>query len=305
MFDAIIIGGAFAGLSAALQLARASRSVLVLDDGKPRNRTSPAANGVPGWDGVPPAEILARFRADLAAYPTVTLREDRATGVSGGLDGFAVTTRSPDLFHARRIILAHGVRDVLPDLPGLADAWGRTVLHCPYCHGYEVKDRPLAVLATGPMAAHQARMLRADWSDDVTLLVNGITGLDGQGLEAAGIRTEHRTPVQVSGPDGLTVRFKDGSDAHFAALFTGPRVDLSGSPAEWLGVGLAEGPMGPFVRTGPMQQTDLPGVFAAGDLATPMWNVNFAVGDGARAGAGCHQSLLFPDFVPALEREAA
>jgi thioredoxin reductase len=92
---------------------------------------------------------------------------------------------------------------------------------------------------------------------------------------------------------------------YVAALFVAPRVDLSDTPSDALGVGLADGPMGPYVRTGPMQQTDVPGVFAAGDLATPMWNVNFAVGDGARAGTGCHQSLLFPDFIPALEKEAA
>lgn len=206
---------------------------------------------------------------------------------------------------ARRIILAHGVRDVLPDVPGLSQAWGQTVLHCPYCHGYEVKGRPLAVLATGPMAAHQAQMLRADWSDDVTVLVNGVETLDTAALEAVGIRVDPRTPLRVASRDGIRVSFHDGADAEFAAIFTAPEIVLAGSPAERLGVGVSEGPVGPFVRTGPMQQTDIAGVFAAGDLATPMWNVNFAVGDGACAGTACHQSLLFPDFIPALEKEAA
>ena len=305
MFDAVIIGGSFAGLSAALQLARASRSVLIVDDGRPRNRMSPAAHGVPGWDGVPPAEILARFRKDLAAYPTVRFMDDRAAEVSGQLDGFSVTTDRNGSAEARRIILTHGVSDRLPDLPGLAEAWGRTVLHCPYCHGYEVKGQPLAVLATGPMAAHQAHMLRADWSADVTVLVNGIADLDANGLAAAGIRCEGRTPIRLLGGDGIRVSFAEGPDAVFAAVFTASRIDISNTPADRLGVGMAEGPMGRFVRTGPMQQTDVPGVFAAGDLATPMWNVNFAVGDGARAGTGCHQSLLFPDFIPTLEKEAA
>lgn len=305
MFDAIIIGGSFAGLSAALQLARASRSVLIIDDGRPRNRTSPAAHGVPGWDGVPPAEILARFRADLRAYPTVVFMEDRAEEISGSIDAFTVTTGRNGSVGARRIILAHGVRDSLPDLPGLAEAWGVTVLHCPYCHGYEVKDRPLAVLATGPMAAHQAQMLRADWSDDVTLLTNGADGLDIPALDAAGIRIEDRTPLQLVGRDDITVRFQGGPDTVFSAIFTAPGVELTGTPTERLGVGLSDGPAGPFVRTGPMQQTAIPGVFAAGDLATPMWNVNFAVGDGARAGAGCHQSLLFPDFISAIDKDPA
>lgn len=305
MFDVVIVGGSFAGLSAALQLARASRSVLIMDNGHPRNRMSPAAHGVPGWDGVPPTEILARFRSDLAGYPTVSFLNDGAEGISGAVDAFEVTTQSGECIRARRIILSHGVRDILPDLPGLDDAWGRTVLHCPYCHGYEVKGRPLAVLATGPMATHQAHMLRADWSEDVTVLVNGVSDFDQQALGVSGIRIETRRLLRLEAVDGIRVTFQDGPAADFAAIFTAPRVDLAGSPADRMGVGTSEGPMGPYVRTGPMQQTDIPGVFAAGDVATAMWNVNFAVGDGARAGVGCHQSLLFPDFIPALEKEAA
>ncbi|MGI3169927.1 NAD(P)/FAD-dependent oxidoreductase [Pseudooceanicola sp. C21-150M6] len=305
MFDAVIIGGSFAGLSAALQLARASRSVLIFDDGRPRNRMSPAAHGVPGWDGVSPAEILARFRDDLTGYPTVRFTNDLVDKISGEIDAFLVTAKATGSVRTRRIVLAHGVQDILPDLPGLAEAWGRTVLHCPYCHGYEVKGRPLAVLATGPMAAHQAHMLRADWSEDITMLVNGVDGLDQRALAASGIRVESRMPLKLMPGDSIKVCFADGPEADFAAIFTAPGINLTASPADRLGVGLSDGPMGAFVRTGPMQQTDIPGVFAAGDLATPMWNVNFAVGDGARAGAGCHQSLLFPDFIPALEKEAA
>jgi thioredoxin reductase len=148
-------------------------------------------------------------------------------------------------------------------------------------------------------------MLRADWSEDVTVLVNGVDGLDQQALSAASIRVDARTPLRLESGDGIRVTFQDGPAADFAAIFTAPKVDLAGSPAVRLCVGMSGGPMGPYVRTGPMQQTDIPGVFAAGDLATPMWNVNFAVGDGARAGAGCHQSLLFPDYIPALEKDAA
>lgn len=305
MIDTAVVGGSFAGLSAALQLCRASRSVVVIDDGRPRNRTSPAAHGIPGWDGVAPAEILARFRADLSAYPTARIVEGRVVDVKGGLDTFTLGTDADQEVQARRLILAHGLRDRLPELPGLAEGWGRTVLHCPYCHGYEVKGRPLAVLASSAMAAHQAQILRADWSDDVTLLVNGAEGLDIAALEAAGIKIERRRPVSIAGEDTVQLSLADGPDAEFAALFLAPAVDLSGTPAETIGVGLADGPMGPFVRVGPMQQTDIAGVFAAGDLSSPMWNLNFAVGDGTRAGIGCHQSLLFPDFIQPLEKAAA
>lgn len=305
MIDTAVVGGSFAGLSAALQLCRASRSVVVIDDGRPRNRTSPAAHGIPGWDGVAPAEILARFRADLSAYPTARIIEGRVVDVKGGRDTFTLSTDAGQEIQARRLILAHGLRDRLPELPGLAEGWGRTVLHCPYCHGYEVKGRPLAVLASSAMAAHQAQVLRADWSDDVTLLVNGAEGLDIAALEAAGVKIERRRPVSIAGEDTVQLSLADGPDAEFAALFLAPAVDLSGTPAETLGVGLADGPMGPFVRVGPMQQTDIAGVFAAGDLSSPMWNLNFAVGDGTRAGIGCHQSLLFPDFIQPLEKAAA
>tara|TARA_R110002020_G_scaffold25060_5_gene81586 strand:+ start:1267 stop:2187 length:921 start_codon:yes stop_codon:yes gene_type:complete len=298
MMDVAIIGGSFAGLTAALQLGRASRSVVVLDAGAPRNRTSPGAHGVAGWDGVPPAEILARFRADLEPYPTVSLRTGAVTGVSGSLDGFRLMVDGHEQIEARRIILAHGVRDILPEIPGLADAWGRRVLHCPYCHGYEVKGGSLAVLATHPMSAHQALMLRADWSERVTLLTAGMEGLDGQALEQAGVRVDHRGLEAVKQvPDGIELHLTGGSVERHAALFLGPKASLAGSPAAQLGVTLAEGPMGNYVRVGPMAQTSVAGVFAAGDVARPAPNINFALADGAQAGVACHGSLLFPGFV--------
>lgn len=304
MYDVAIVGGSFAGLAAALQLARASRSVLVIDAGQPRNRTSPAAHGVPGWDGVPPADILAAFRRDLSAYPTVHFDRGRVSDVHGTADAFHLDTGAAR-FDARRVLLAHGVQDILPDIPGLAEAWGRTLLHCPYCHGYEVKGRPLAVLAIGPMAAHQAQMLRADWSDDVTLVVNGVDGIDCGALEAAGITVDDRAPIAAQAGDGLSLVFSDGPTLDVAAAFTAPRISLAGTPADQLSLDLSFSPIGAFVRTGPMQQTSVAGVFAAGDLATPAPNVSVAVGSGSMAGSGCHQSLLFPDFVQPLAPEAA
>ncbi|MAS45211.1 MAG: pyridine nucleotide-disulfide oxidoreductase [Rhodobacteraceae bacterium] len=302
MFDVAVIGGSFAGLTAALQLGRASRSVLVIDAGAPRNRTSPGAHGAAGWDGRPPAEILARFRADLAAYPTVALRAGTAEDVSGGPDGFEVRLAGGDRVAARRILLAHGQRDVLPPIPGVAEAWGRRVLHCPYCHGYEVKGAPLAVLALHPTAAHQALMLRADWSDRVRLYGAGLEGLNIAALEAAGVLADPRGVEAVRADDtGADLFLTGGGTARVGALFLAPRTTLEGSPAARLGCAADEGPVGPFLRVGPMGQTSLPGVFAAGDLARPMPNINFALADGAQSGVACHASLLFPGFVPPLE----
>lgn len=302
--DVAIVGGSFAGLTAALQLGRASRSVVVIDAGQPRNRFSLAAHAVPGWDGVPPSDVLARFRADLAAYPTVRIVDGTVAGVSGAIDSFTLDVGAAGTFASRRVLLAHGVRDILPAIPGLSDGWGKTVLHCPYCHGYEVRNRPLAVLTTGPMATHQAHMLLSDWSRDVTLLTNGVEGLDTAALVSAGLKVDTRHPEAFETGDDARVRFTDGTDARFAAVFTASRADLTGSCADSLGVAMTEGPLGPFVQVGQMQQTSIPGVFAAGDLSSPAPSINFAIGDGARAGIGCHQSMLFPGFIQPVAEAA-
>jgi len=302
MQDAVIIGGSFAGLTAALQLGRASRSVTVIDAGVPRNRNSSAAHGVAGWDGLSPSAILERFRADLRAYPSVTQRSGTVTAIHGEEGAFSVTLADGEKSAAKRIILAHGVRDILPDIPGLAQAWGQTVLHCPYCHGYEVKGAPLAVLATHPMSAHQALMLRADWSAQVTLITGGMEGLDLDALTTAGVQIETRAlETATADATGIDLSLSGGATARFAALFVGPRTSLAASPAEQLGCASADGPTGSFVKVGAMAQTSVPGVFAAGDLSRPMPNINFALADGAQAGTGCHASLLFPDLVTPLE----
>lgn len=304
MFDVAIIGGSFAGLTAALQLGRASRTVVVIDAGRPRNVTSPAAQGVPGWDGLPPGATLDGFRADLAAYRTIAIRRGNVTAVSGVADAFTLDM-SEGRLAARWIILAHGVRDVLPEIPGLHGGWGRTVLNCPQCQGYEVKGLPLAVLATGPIAAHLARMLRADWSDRVTVLTGLADTPDIAAFEADGFEIEPRRLARVRHVSGVTLAFGSGPHLEVAALFVVPAVSLSGSPAEMLNLALADGPAGPVVQVGSMMQTSRPGVFAAGDMARPAHSINFAIGDGTAAGTACHQSLVCPDLVQPVQKEAA
>lgn len=300
MTDVAIIGGSFAGLTAALQLGRASRSVTVIDAGAPRNRMSPAAHGVPGWDGVPPRGILDRIREDALAYPTVSAVEGMIVAVRRDEAGFQLDLASGMSIEARRVLLAHGVRDMLPDLPGAAEAWGRTLLHCPYCHGYEVRGRSIAVLGAHPMSGHQAAMLRADWSETVTLLTGMGVAVHAEAPD--GVTIDDRQVAALRNSEGgLTVDFSDGTASEFAGVFTAPRVSLAGSPAEMLGCATADGPLGPFVRVGPMGQTSVAGVFAAGDCASPAHSVTPALGAGALAGVGCHQSLLFPDNFPPLE----
>jgi thioredoxin reductase len=298
MRDVIIIGGSFAGLTAALQLGRGGRAVTVVDAGAPRNRMSPAAHGLPGWDGAAPADILAGFRADLLPYASVEIVGDTVAAVPGAADAFRADLASGAAIGARRVLLAHGVRDLLPDLPGAAEAWGRGLLHCPYCHGHEVRGRPLAVLGTHPMSAQQAAMLRADWSEDVTLLASAGAAVDLHGLDPEAVRIDPR-PVSALGsvPDGIGVRYADGTVAEFAAVSAAPRVDLSGTQAAGPGCATTEGPLGPFLRVGPQGQTGVPGVFAAGGLARPAHGVTLSMGDGAAAGTGCHQSPVFPGLI--------
>ncbi|GAB5446266.1 NAD(P)/FAD-dependent oxidoreductase [Gymnodinialimonas sp.] len=300
MIDVAIIGGSFAGLTAALQLGRASRSVVVVDAGAPRNRMSPAAHGVPGWDGALPSDILSRFRGDATAYPTVSVQIDTVTAAEKTGAGFTLRLASGATLDAHRVILAHGVKDMLPEIPGAAEAWGKSLIHCPYCHGYEVRHRPLAVLAVHPMSGHQAQMLRADWSDEVTLLTGTGAGIVPEDLPGIGVDARVIQTLQDAG-DSVTVTFEDGSTATFAAIFTAPRVSLDDTPAAQLGCHLGDGPLGPFVEVGAMGQTSVTGVFAAGDCGGIAHSVTLALGQGAAAGTGCHQSLLFPDFVQPLE----
>ena len=170
--DAIIVGGGFAGLSAALQLARARRRITILDTGEPRNRFAAHSHGFLAQDGRPGRDILADARRQLAAYATVTFRDVPAERLDGEKDAFSVVTGDDGRIAARRVLLATGFEDQLPDIPGLAERWGKTVLHCPYCHGYEVGGGPIGVLARTAEAARFAAVV-ADWGN-VTLFTNAV-----------------------------------------------------------------------------------------------------------------------------------
>jgi len=297
-YDVIVAGGSFAGLSSAMQLVRARRRVLILDTGLPRNRFAHTSHGFLGQDGRTPAEILETGRAQVLAYPTAELREVAAVRAGGRNNAFEVELESGGVARARRLVLATGVVDELPDFPGLRERWGRSVLHCPYCHGYEVSDRRLGVLAMGESNMHQALLL-PDWSGDVTLLTNGTFSPDAaqrEALAARGARVEPRRVVELLGEgDGLEgVRVTgEGGDAVIAldALFTAPRTRMASPLAEQLGCAFDDGPFGPVVRTDAWKETTVPGVYAAGDMARAPHTVTWAAADGVSAGIAVHRSL--------------
>lgn len=292
-FDAAVIGGSFAGLSAALYLARGRRTVALLDDGLTRNRFAAHAHGFLGHDGRSPDAIRLAGRADVLAYPTVRLIEARATAVEGETGAFRIAVGGEAL-RARRVILAHGMRDVLPAIPGLAECWGVTAIQCPYCHGYELSDRPTGILMTGPGLPHQALILR-DWSADLTVLTNGhaLAPEERDALAARGVRVLDGAVGALRHEAGhLRAVALEGGEAPLAVLYLVPRAEPSSPLPADLGLAMSEGPMGPYVAVDAMQATSRPGVWAAGDLSRPIFGAVAAAAEGVMAGVACHRSLM-------------
>lgn len=291
-YDAVIIGGSYAGLSAALQLARARRRILVVDAGQRRNRYAANSHGFLTRDGQPAADIAAEGRANVAAYPNVDWHDGTATSARQDGDAFVVELDGAGTVRAARLVLATGVRDDLPPIDGLAERWGKSVFHCPYCHGYELNEGRIGVLASGPLSVHQAQML-PHWGQ-VTLFTNGVCPLDDAqraDLHARGVEVDE-TPVRRL-VNVATVVLEDGRQEIMTGLFTYGRVHMASPIAEQLGCAFEQGPLGPFIRTDDSRQTTVPAVFAAGDAMRAASTVALSVADGAMAGVGAHRSLLF------------
>lgn len=294
--DAIIIGGSFAGLSAAMYIARARRSVCIVDAGAPRNRFAAHSHGFLTHDGSEPAAILARARAQVAAYPTAAFVDGQAVGAAQVPDGFTVRLKNGDTLESRRLVLAFGVSDELPPIPGLQQRWGRSVLHCPYCHGYEFSGQRLGVLSVSPASVHQA-MLIAEWGPTAFYL-NGGPLPDETVLAELKRRRIEIEPARVTrllgdGERLSAVELADGRTPDLDALYLGPPTRLNSEIAQQLGCELIEGRFGQIVRTDEVRMTTVPGVYAAGDIVRDAHNVTWASADGVTAGTAVHRSLVF------------
>jgi thioredoxin reductase len=292
-FDAIVIGGSYAGLSAALQLARARRKILVMDSGQRRNRFAEHSHGFLGQDGRAPGVIAADARAQLMAYPSVAWVDAKATTGQGDVNEFTVSTEGGAHYQSRRIILAAGVVDTLPDVPGLTERWGKHVFHCPYCHGYELDQGRIGVLASSEMSMHHALML-PDWGS-TTLFLNGAFTPDADQLMQLMQRgvTIEREPIRQLSGTSIDVELADGRVIPLDGMFTLTRTSPASPLGAQLGCVIEDGPMGPFLQTDMFKETTVPGVFACGDMARATGSVALAVGDGAMAGVGAHRSLMF------------
>lgn len=292
--DVAVIGASFAGLSAALMLARARRSVVLIDDGQTRNRFSPHSHGFLGQDGVSPVDIRLKGLAEVLAYPTASHLQGRVTRITGRAGAFVLD--GPQMISAARVILAYGQRDLLPDIPGLAECWGKTANQCPYCHGYELADRVTGILSLGETVhAHQARHL-ADWADDLILLENGgsVDEATAKALDRPGLRRIAGRVGRIlhRGGEIEAVELATGTLVPMRALYLHARFEPASPLAADLGCAMTATPMGSHVTVDMFQRTTVPGIFAAGDLARSFPSAPAAAAAGNLAGAACHQDLL-------------
>lgn len=302
-YEVIVIGGGAAGLSAALVLGRARRRTLVVDAGEPRNAPSAHMQGYLTRDGMSPAEFLATGREEIARYG-VELVRDRVVEVAVG---FAVTLESGRTLQARRLVVATGLKDELPAVPGVAERFGKDVLHCPYCHGWEVRDQAFGVLATTPLSVHQA-LIVSQWSKDVTFFLHTVAESDLSDddlrrLAAAGVKV---VPGEVAGlrveADRLTgVRLTDGSVHARQALFVAPRAVPQNGLLAQLGAELNETPFGAYPVVDATGQTTVPGVWAVGNAMGFAEQVINAAAGGYRAGATINGELLMTDLDSAVQ----
>lgn len=296
IWDAIVIGGSFAGLSAAMQLARGQRKVLLLDAGEPRNRFATRSHGFFAADGAEPGELRGRAWQQLLAYPTVQFVQGRAiTAAKTAAGNFCISAETGVQYQSKTLILATGLTDTLPAIPGLAQRWGKSVIHCPYCHGYEFRNRPIAVIASGEASIHQAAIL-PDWGP-VTYFSQGQFMPDAEQLallKRRGVTLEHSavTAVEGEGFDINHMLLADGRTVAAAVVYVAPKTAFGHTLAQQLDCELEQGPLGAYIKTDAMQQSSISGLFAAGDMASPMHNGMLAAAAGVKAGAAAHRVLM-------------
>jgi thioredoxin reductase len=305
-YDVVVIGGGAAGLNGALQLARSRRSVLVVDAGQQRNRPAHAVHGLLGHDGLPPAQLLARGRDEVRGYGGKVVTGSVAA-VHGDLgSGFTVTLADGRAARARRLLVTSGLVDELPDIPGLRERWGRDVVHCPYCHGWEVRDQAIGVLASGPRSVHQALLFR-QLSDDVVYFRHGTVLDDAEAaqLAARGIRVvDGEVSALVIAGDRLAgVRLADGGVVPRQAVAVGGRMTARAGFLADLGLKPSEHPggMGSHIPADPAGRTEMPGVWAAGNVTDLFAQVGAAAAAGALAGAVINADLVEEETRRAVE----
>ncbi|HLU75315.1 MAG TPA: NAD(P)/FAD-dependent oxidoreductase [Nonomuraea sp.] len=303
-YDVIVVGGGAAGLNGALMLARARRTVLVIDAGAPRNAPAEGVHGLLAREGMPPGELLERGRAEVRQYGGQVVTGEVEAAVREET-GFGVTLADGRTVRSRRLLVTTGLVDVLPDVPGLRERWGRDVVHCPYCHGWEVRDGAIGVLASGPLSVHQALLFR-QWSADVTYFAHtrpAPTGEEAERLAARGIKVVHGevASLEIVEDRLVGVRMSDGTLVSRDTVAVATRMEARAGFLATLGLRPVEHPagVGEHIPADPTGRTDVPGVWVAGNVT----DLSAQVGPAAAAGAGA-AAQINADLIEEETRQA-
>jgi thioredoxin reductase len=291
-YDVAVIGGGAAGLNGALMLVRSRRSVVVIDAGSPRNAPAAGVHGFLSRDGMPPSELLERGRAEVRGYGG-QLMPGRVVSVARENGWFGVMLADGRSLHARRLLVATGLTDELPAIAGLRDRWGRDVIHCPYCHGWEVRDKAIGVIATGPMSVHQAQLFR-QLSDDVTFFSHTMPPEQPEQLTARGIGIVDGAvvAVQVSDDHIVGIRLQDGTVVSRDVVVVAPRMTAHAEILSPLGLAPVEHPAGTYIPADATGRSEVPGVWVAGNVTDLAAHVGAAAAAGAVAGAHINADLV-------------
>ena len=298
-FDVIIIGGSFAGLSAALTVARARRKVLVLDNGQACNRMAPFSHNFITHDGETPHAITLKAREDVLKYPNAQILNTLAISATKEENEFLVTLEDGSIRMARKLVFASGIKDIMPvnELEGFHECWGKSILHCPYCHGYEFKEKPTLIISNGDAAFEFAKVL-SQWTDDITILTSGGEAPDGkfaESLNRHGIKVDTRIIKSINHNDGLVfeILFEDDSTVECGVLYASPDYRQACSIPEELGCKLSEKH---HILIDESQRTSVPGVYAAGDCTNMIRAISIAAANGTLAGFTVNKDLIEEDF---------
>lgn len=296
-FDAIIVGGSYSGLSAAMSLGRSLRHVLVIDNGAPCNSQTPHSHNFITHDGHTPRQIAEAAKKQVEAYNTVHFHNGLAIQGKKISDGFEITTQAGEIFFSRKLIFASGIRDIMPDIKGFSDCWGISILHCPYCHGYEVKNEKTGLILNGDMALEFAKMIN-HWTKDLTLFTNGPSTLS---TEQTDLLKQHKILINekeikaFSHNNGYiqTMHLKDGSECAMTALYTKADYVQHCPIPEHLGCKLNDKGL---IEVDMLQKTSVDGIYACGDNCLSGRAISLSVSSGAMAGMALNKELVEEDF---------
>lgn len=292
-FEVIIVGGSYAGLSAAMALGRSLRDVLIIDSGKPCNEQTPYSHNFITQDGVKPKMIADKAKEQVLNYKTIKFLNDTVVTARKTERYFEVTTKKGAVYNSRKILFTTGVKDLMPEIKGFSECWGISVIHCPYCHGYEVRNKKTGILANGEAALELSKLIQ-HWTNDLTLFTNGVSTLEteqGEIIDKLGIEIIEKEIDELENINGSlkSVRFTDGSRFELDAMYARIPFDQHCKiPAE-LGCKLTEHG---HIDVDSFQKTSVDGVFAAGDNSTPMRSVSIVVAAGTKAGAVINMELI-------------